>query len=473
MTPADAARPVREHGEGVPLRSVLGDEGALSPQASLLVLRELLVALVAAHARGVVHGALRPESVVVSPDGAASVVDFGTATRARRESLAGRLPYYLAPEVGEPSPAADLYAATAIAIECLSGAPPFYAEDLATLRRLHRYAPRPTGLVPAPAGALLARGLAAEPGGRPAGAAAQLAELDAFAARACGPAWAADGRAELAALAAGPRPPLQLDPATFAPAPGRAARRSTIAPGARVAVAVAAAASFGLALAAFLPVEPPTRDPVASAVAAPDGSGVEEGWGAEPAAGGRDTGTAPLPLGDPTLAGGAAAAPGAPAIPAELPATTGETPADPSAPAPTPGTKTGVTGLTISSFAVDGDATRLVVDVVTSGTGPVELVFKYATAGRSEPGAVELGTVTNTLVGDTSYSVTDVLTIPASCPDTRIVTVLTAPVARPGTRVDQVSLPACEEGVPVEPRSDLPGAPPAPAGPSAFAPAAG
>ncbi|MDQ3154209.1 MAG: hypothetical protein M3R63_21660, partial [Actinomycetota bacterium] len=174
-----------------------------------------------------------------------------------------------------------------------------------------------------------------------------------------------------------------------------------------------------------------------------------------------------------TLAGGAAAAPGAPAIPAELPATTGETPADPSAPAPTPGTKTGVTGLTISSFAVDGDATRLVVDVVTSGTGPVELVFKYATAGRSEPGAVELGTVTNTLVGDTSYSVTDVLTIPASCPDTRIVTVLTAPVARPGTRVDQVSLPACEEGVPVEPRSDLPGAPPAPAGPSAFAPAAG
>src|SRR3989440_2212900 len=61
-------------------------------------------ALNQAHSRGLVHGDLRPQNVIVSPEGAVKVTDFGMAPaiaaspRAARANLEKSV-YYQAPEI--------------------------------------------------------------------------------------------------------------------------------------------------------------------------------------------------------------------------------------------------------------------------------------------------------------------------------------------------------------------------------------
>jgi serine/threonine protein kinase len=69
---------VMEHLEGAPLSRVL--QRAPLPLATVAVLLgEVLDALSAAHARGLVHGNLHAGNIIVRPDGHAKVVDFGMA----------------------------------------------------------------------------------------------------------------------------------------------------------------------------------------------------------------------------------------------------------------------------------------------------------------------------------------------------------------------------------------------------------
>jgi hypothetical protein len=90
-------------------------------------------ALQHAHAQRVVHGDLRSNNVIVSPEGAVKVTDFGIerALRDAAEALSGstaRSISYQAPEVasGRPvSPSSDIYSLGAILFEMLTGALPY------------------------------------------------------------------------------------------------------------------------------------------------------------------------------------------------------------------------------------------------------------------------------------------------------------------------------------------------------------
>ncbi|MGS2644039.1 protein kinase domain-containing protein [Streptosporangium sp. LJ11] len=200
----DGAAIVMELVNGVALRALLRSEGPTGPEAALLVLKGSLLGLAAAHSAGVVHRDFKPENVMVEADGRSKLVDFGIAVRSGDGDTPAGTPPYMAPEqwVGGPAgPATDVYAATVVFFECLTGTRPFRATNIAALARQHQVTPPPIEEVPTALQGLVERGLAKHPADRPPTATAFLTELEAVAADAYGPDWQERGRRRLAGIA--------------------------------------------------------------------------------------------------------------------------------------------------------------------------------------------------------------------------------------------------------------------------------
>ncbi len=95
---------------------------------------DILAALGAAHAAGIVHRDVKPGNVLLTEDGDAKVADFGIAKMAdaaatQTAEVMGTV-VYMAPErlEGRPAtPQSDLYSAGAVLYEALTGRPPFRA----------------------------------------------------------------------------------------------------------------------------------------------------------------------------------------------------------------------------------------------------------------------------------------------------------------------------------------------------------
>ncbi|MGY1603528.1 serine/threonine-protein kinase [Geodermatophilus sp. SYSU D00815] len=132
---------VMERVEADSLQGVLEHAGPLSPRAVARIGLDLLSALEAAHAAGIVHRDVKPGNVLVERDGAARLTDFGIATTTGDSSLTtqGALigsPSYMAPERihgDEPHPAVDLWSLGATLYAAVEGRPPFArGEPMAT-----------------------------------------------------------------------------------------------------------------------------------------------------------------------------------------------------------------------------------------------------------------------------------------------------------------------------------------------------
>jgi hypothetical protein len=148
-------------------------------QDVLRVLRGIAAGVDHAHHRGLVHGALKPQQVVIDGDDHPMVTDFGLAPL--RWPLADgvtvavleRNAAYAAPELvagGQPSVSADRYAYATIAYELLTGRRPFDGEPHDVLNaQLDAAPPAPSSvdatLTPA-IDAVLLRGLAKDPASR-------------------------------------------------------------------------------------------------------------------------------------------------------------------------------------------------------------------------------------------------------------------------------------------------------------------
>lgn len=149
---------VTEHVDGVPLAEKLGG-GRAAEALTAEIARQLLDGLAAAHARGIVHGALAPGRLLLTPDLQLKLPELGIdlllpgGTRARDAELAG----YVAPEVAAGGPAtarSDIWSAGAVIHAMATGEPPATpdAERDAQGRWSQRRAPE---LSPAMAGFLL------------------------------------------------------------------------------------------------------------------------------------------------------------------------------------------------------------------------------------------------------------------------------------------------------------------------------
>lgn len=142
---------VMEHVAGERLGCILEREGALPARRACALVCQILAALDAVHAAGVVHADVKSDNVLVEPgrDGdVATLIDFGIARLADRPALdddaAERIlsgtPEYLAPEViaGAPTTAAsDLYAAGIVLYELLTGSTPFRGDSTAVIFQSH------------------------------------------------------------------------------------------------------------------------------------------------------------------------------------------------------------------------------------------------------------------------------------------------------------------------------------------------
>jgi serine/threonine-protein kinase len=202
--PGQGAAIVMELVNGVSLHEMIARRGPTGPEAALAVLKGSLLGLAAAHTLGIVHRDYKPENVLVDTAGNSKLVDFGVAIRWGKQVPAAGTPLYMAPEQwqGAPaSPATDVYAATAVFYECLTGKTPFTGK-LLQLQEQHVTAAVPLDRIDPPLQALIARGMAKNPAGRPHSAIAFVAELEAAAGAAYGPDWEERGRGHLAERAA-------------------------------------------------------------------------------------------------------------------------------------------------------------------------------------------------------------------------------------------------------------------------------
>ncbi|MGJ9411997.1 Stk1 family PASTA domain-containing Ser/Thr kinase [Aeromicrobium sp. CF4.19] len=123
---------VMEYVPGRTLRDVMRDEAPMPPRRALNLLADVLLALATAHRENLVHRDMKPENVLITPDGEVKVADFGlaravsTATTATSGTLMGTVSY-LAPEIVVNEGVdrrSDVYACGAMLYEMLTGAKP-------------------------------------------------------------------------------------------------------------------------------------------------------------------------------------------------------------------------------------------------------------------------------------------------------------------------------------------------------------
>ncbi len=140
-----------EYVAGMSLDRELTERGAFTPARALQVMTQLLDALDAVHALGVLHRDIKPANVLVRAEDGVMLSDFGLArergaTRVTREgAMLGTLPYF-PPEMcraAEPDARGDLYQAGVMLYEFLEGKPPYSSEQILTMMKGGRLDPGP------------------------------------------------------------------------------------------------------------------------------------------------------------------------------------------------------------------------------------------------------------------------------------------------------------------------------------------
>ncbi len=135
---------VQEYVEGETLKDLIRRESPIEPRRAITIGLQILAALRVAHQQGVIHRDVKPQNILVQPDGKIKVADFGIASAGDTEmteagSIVGTA-QYLAPEQarGLPvGPPADLYAVGIVLYEMLSGRVPFEGEAAVTVAMRH------------------------------------------------------------------------------------------------------------------------------------------------------------------------------------------------------------------------------------------------------------------------------------------------------------------------------------------------
>ncbi|HST64193.1 MAG TPA: serine/threonine-protein kinase [Mycobacteriales bacterium] len=169
---------VMDYHPGGTLAGLLRHGRRLPPSLTAALGLQLVAALEAVHAAGIVHCDVKPANLLLGADGRLVLVDFGIAEGSdigpvdpsRAEGFLIGSPPYLAPELvrGEaPRPAADVWSLGATLYLAVEGRLPFCGDDPAETLTAVLNEPPPVPCRAGPLGPLLARLLAKDPADRP------------------------------------------------------------------------------------------------------------------------------------------------------------------------------------------------------------------------------------------------------------------------------------------------------------------
>jgi serine/threonine protein kinase len=125
-----------EYLSGGTLKDRIIEQGALPARTAIAVALQVAEALGAAHGRGVIHRDIKPQNVMVGPDGDVKVTDFGIARASSASTMTGTsvivgTAHYISPEqaMAEPvGPQSDLYSLGVVLYEMLTGELPYDAD---------------------------------------------------------------------------------------------------------------------------------------------------------------------------------------------------------------------------------------------------------------------------------------------------------------------------------------------------------
>jgi serine/threonine protein kinase/Tfp pilus assembly protein PilF len=127
---------VMEYVQGKDLREHLERKGALTYDEALNIIDQVASALEKAHEQGIVHRDIKPQNLMLTPDGTVKVLDFGIARARSLPSLTQSgfvgSPYYISPEQAmgeEVDIRSDIYSLGIVLYEMLSGRLPFDAKS--------------------------------------------------------------------------------------------------------------------------------------------------------------------------------------------------------------------------------------------------------------------------------------------------------------------------------------------------------
>jgi tRNA A-37 threonylcarbamoyl transferase component Bud32 len=128
---------VFEYVEGETLKQRIARLGALDVQEALAYAIEVASGLTVAHSRQMVHRDVKPQNVLIDPDGRAKLTDFGISRELEKDGLTatGRVlgtTDYVAPEqaLGHGAdPRSDIYSLGVVIYEALTGEVPFHADS--------------------------------------------------------------------------------------------------------------------------------------------------------------------------------------------------------------------------------------------------------------------------------------------------------------------------------------------------------
>jgi serine/threonine-protein kinase len=406
--PGAGAAIVMELVDGVSLHEMITRQGPTSPESALVVLKGSLLGLAAAHQLGIVHRDYKPENVLVDGAGNSKLTDFGVAVKAGERAPVGGTPLYMAPEQwhGEPATTAtDIYAATAVFFECLTGQTPFTGR-LEHLAMQHQTGDIPVALVDQPLQALIERGLAKDPRDRPAHAVEFVAELNRVADREYGEDWEERGSGELGKRAAAL---LLLLLGGIAGASGGSFAATLLGGAGRKKKAVAAGVALGifaaiavttttLALTGNGGSKSPGAAPAnqaADAVATAPGSGGTTGAGS-PSASPSTTGS---PTASPSTTGSPTASPTATSASTTAPPTTAPTTSPPTTPPPPAPVITAAANAAAVSGTCPAELPTLTVPGTISSNRATTVTYHWARSNGTSTGATQVAVPAGGSVG--------------------------------------------------------------------------
>ena len=136
---------VMEYIDGITLKEFMEQQGVIKWKDCIHFIVQILRALQHAHDRGIVHRDIKPQNIMLFPDGTIKVMDFGIARFAREEGKTisdkaiGSV-HYISPEQARgdvTDEKSDIYSVGIMMYEMLSGVKPFDGDNPVSVALMH------------------------------------------------------------------------------------------------------------------------------------------------------------------------------------------------------------------------------------------------------------------------------------------------------------------------------------------------